>query len=93
MTTLGQWWSGSEFELFATDEAVAAIGNENSIAVCNHRYDIDWLVALMFCQRVGLLGVIKKCLLFLLPIIQILIYYLINRALKLLWKIQLNIFQ
>jgi 1-acyl-sn-glycerol-3-phosphate acyltransferase len=56
---MAQWWSGSDFDLFMTDEDIVHFGKENAISVCNHRYDIDWLYALMLCQRVGLLGVIK----------------------------------
>lgn len=56
LTCLAQWWAGSDFHLFCTDETKAALGHEHAISVMNHHYDIDWLFGWVFCQRTGLLG-------------------------------------
>jgi len=56
LTALAQWWSGSDFNLFISDEDFAMLGKENAISVLNHHYDIDWLMGWVMCQRIKLLG-------------------------------------
>jgi lysophosphatidic acid acyltransferase/lysophosphatidylinositol acyltransferase len=38
-------------------EDLEKIGQENSILLGNHRYEIDWLLGWVFTQRFGLVGV------------------------------------
>jgi len=54
---MGQWWSGSDFYLYCSEDTFKRIGKENAITVMNHYYDIDWLMAMIVCQRSGILGV------------------------------------
>ena len=42
LTMLAQYWSGSDFDFYASEEDFNMIGKENSISVLNHKYDIDW---------------------------------------------------
>lgn len=45
MTTLAQYWSGSEIELYMNeDDFNKYIGKEHVICVMNHKYDVDWLM-------------------------------------------------
>ena len=53
---MAQWWSGSDFVLYCSEETLKNIGKENAISVLNHKYEIDWLCAWLLCQRTGLLG-------------------------------------
>jgi lysophosphatidic acid acyltransferase / lysophosphatidylinositol acyltransferase len=43
VTSLGQWWSLSDVEIFMKEEDFKMLGKENIIAVYNHKYDVDWL--------------------------------------------------
>ena len=54
-----QWWSGSDFQLFCSDETFKNLGKENIISILNHHYDIDWLFGWILSQRASLLGVKK----------------------------------
>lgn len=61
---MAQWWSGSDIEMFVdSKEDLNMIGKENAFCVMNHKYDIDWLMGWILCQRVNLLGV-RNSLLF-----------------------------
>jgi lysophosphatidic acid acyltransferase/lysophosphatidylinositol acyltransferase len=57
MTAIANYWGEFEFEIFATDEDFNKIGKENCFCVLNHKYDLDWLVGWIICQRFNLLGV------------------------------------
>ena len=57
MTSLAQWWSLSDVEVFITDEDLKHFAKENAIYIMNHKYEIDWLMGWILCQRVRLLGV------------------------------------
>jgi len=59
LTAMTQWWSGSDFQLFCSEETLKNIGKENAISILNHHYDVDWLFGWVLCQRTGLLGVRK----------------------------------
>ncbi len=55
---LAQWWSGSNCTIHIDDlEEVKKFGHEHSIAIMNHKYDIDWLMTWILSDRLGLLGV------------------------------------
>lgn len=42
LTALAQWWSGSDFDFYCSEETLRNIGKENAISVLNHKYEIDW---------------------------------------------------
>ena len=57
-TVLGQWWSGSDCVIYLDKpEDYDKIGKEHSIVIMNHKYDIDWLMAWIISERLGMLGV------------------------------------
>jgi len=72
MVTIAQWWSKSDFYLYIKDEDLKQLGKENAIVVLNHKYDIDWLLGWILCQRVNLLAgakVVSKSALKYIPIL------------------------
>jgi lysophosphatidic acid acyltransferase / lysophosphatidylinositol acyltransferase len=56
--SLGQYWSGTDVEIYFSEEDFKYVTHEHSVIVMNHKYDIDWLMGWIVCQRVGLLCVI-----------------------------------
>lgn len=55
-TFLGQWWSGSECELYIDPSDLPYISNEHALVIMNHKYDIDWLMGWIIIERFGMLG-------------------------------------
>ncbi|CAF1420341.1 unnamed protein product [Rotaria sordida] len=55
LTFFAQWWSKSDCVLYINPDDLQKIANENIFVIMNHKYDIDWLVAWMACQRLGML--------------------------------------
>ncbi|ESO02459.1 hypothetical protein HELRODRAFT_66433 [Helobdella robusta] len=56
-TFLGQWWSGSDCTLLLEDPTILKyIGNEHTIVIMNHKYDIDWLMSWILSERFKMLG-------------------------------------
>lgn len=51
-----QYWSGCDFNLYIKDEDLKQIGKERTLAIMNHKYDIDWLLGYILCQRISLLA-------------------------------------
>ena len=58
MVAFAQYWSRSDFNIYIKDEDLKQLGNERALAVMNHKYDIDWLLGYILCQRINLLGVL-----------------------------------
>lgn len=72
MTSLASYWSGSTVDLYMNEEDFKYIGKEHAIIIMNHKYDIDWLMGWVICQRVGMLAgskIIGKSTLSLIPLI------------------------
>jgi len=58
ITFLCHWWSGSDCTVRLEKESdLAMIGKEHIIALMNHKYDIDWLMAWILAERLQMLGV------------------------------------
>ena len=57
VTSLAQWWSGSDCEIFISKEDLKHLGKENAVYIMNHKYEIDWLMGWLVCQRIGVLAV------------------------------------
>lgn len=56
-TFLAQWWAGSNCTLhFENIDDLARLGQEHTIVVMNHKYDIDWLMAWILAERLQMLG-------------------------------------
>ena len=58
ITALAQYWSGCDCELFISDKDFEFVNKEHCIVIMNHKYDIDWLMGWIICQRTGLLPVL-----------------------------------
>lgn len=61
LTTLAQYWSGSNVVIYIDEEDFKKVNKEHVICIMNHKYDIDWLMGWIVCQRTGLLGVSLIC--------------------------------
>ncbi|KAK3746059.1 hypothetical protein RRG08_065224 [Elysia crispata] len=55
-TFLGQWWSGCEVIVYLKPEDFKYMGFEHTLSIMNHKYDIDWLMAWILCERWANLG-------------------------------------
>lgn len=56
LTCLAQWWAECDFDFFCADEDVPYLGKESALSLLNHKYDVDWLMGWLLCQRISLLG-------------------------------------
>lgn len=57
LTFLGQYWSGTDVHIYLDKESYEKINQEHFICIMNHKYDIDWMIGWIVCQRLGILGV------------------------------------
>ena len=57
LTCLYSWWSSSDITVFADPKDVQNLQLEYSMSLTNHRYEIDWLLGLVFSQQIGIIGV------------------------------------
>ena len=57
LVAFAQYWSGCDFSLYIRDEDLKELGKERTLAIMNHKYDIDWLLGYILCQRINLLAV------------------------------------
>ncbi|ELU10392.1 hypothetical protein CAPTEDRAFT_20972 [Capitella teleta] len=56
-TFLGQWWAGCNCTLHLDNkDDLKYIGHEHVVALMNHKYDIDWLMAWLLSERFAMLG-------------------------------------
>jgi len=57
---LADWWSGSILRIFCDPalhtDVMSGLGNEHSVILMNHHYELDWLYGWMVADRSGLLG-------------------------------------
>ncbi|GFR67471.1 1-acyl-sn-glycerol-3-phosphate acyltransferase 3 [Elysia marginata] len=53
---LAQWWSGSNVILYMKPEDLKYLGKEHTLAILNHKYDIDWVMTWLLCEEFGCLG-------------------------------------
>uniref|UniRef100_A0A1B6DHQ2 Phospholipid/glycerol acyltransferase domain-containing protein n=1 Tax=Clastoptera arizonana TaxID=38151 RepID=A0A1B6DHQ2_9HEMI len=54
---MAEWWSKSDVYIYIDkDDFKKYYGKEHAYLVMNHRYDIDWLMGWVFCERLGVLG-------------------------------------
>ena len=68
----GQEWSGTTVDCYFNKEDMKYVNKEHVVMLMNHKYDIEWLMGWIICQRVGLLRgskVISKSSLKFLPLI------------------------
>ncbi|XP_039293293.1 1-acyl-sn-glycerol-3-phosphate acyltransferase gamma [Nilaparvata lugens] len=54
---MAEWWSGTDVHIYIDkDDFDKYYGKEHGYLVMNHRYDVDWLVGWIFCDRIKVLG-------------------------------------
>ncbi|XP_075232638.1 1-acyl-sn-glycerol-3-phosphate acyltransferase gamma-like [Lycorma delicatula] len=54
---MAEWWSGTDVHIYIDkDDFDKYYGKEHAYLVMNHRYDVDWLVGWIFCDRIKVLG-------------------------------------
>ncbi|XP_063220016.1 1-acyl-sn-glycerol-3-phosphate acyltransferase gamma-like isoform X2 [Bacillus rossius redtenbacheri] len=54
---LAEWWSNSDVIIYMDpDDFKKYCGKEHGYLVMNHRYEVDWLLGWVFCERLKLLG-------------------------------------
>lgn len=54
---MAEWWSGTDVQLYIDkDDFEKYYGKEHAYLVMNHRYDVDWIVGWVFCERIRVLG-------------------------------------
>lgn len=58
LTFLGQYWSGTNVHIYIDKESFEKMTKEHFICIMNHKYDIDWMIGWIVCQRIGILGVL-----------------------------------
>jgi lysophosphatidic acid acyltransferase/lysophosphatidylinositol acyltransferase len=54
---MAQYWAKTKLVLNIDNEDLKMLGKEKCLCVLNHKYDIDWLMGWVLCQRVNLLAV------------------------------------
>jgi lysophosphatidic acid acyltransferase / lysophosphatidylinositol acyltransferase len=94
MVSLAQWWSASDFDIYIKDEDLKHIGHEHAIVVLNHKYDIDWLLGWILCQRGNLFAgakVVSKSTLKYIPILGWSFWFAEYIFLKRVWETDKNL--
>jgi lysophosphatidic acid acyltransferase/lysophosphatidylinositol acyltransferase len=54
-TFCGQIWSGSTVDVYGSLADYEMVTKEHFIGIMNHKYDVDWLMGWIVCQRMGIL--------------------------------------
>jgi lysophosphatidic acid acyltransferase/lysophosphatidylinositol acyltransferase len=60
ITWSAQHWANCTCDLYLDPANLDYVNKEHVICIMNHKYDIDWLMGWIICQRTGLLAVNKK---------------------------------
>ncbi|KAG5667532.1 hypothetical protein PVAND_015511 [Polypedilum vanderplanki] len=59
ITFIYDFWSKSELIIYCKDEDFEFFGNEHNLALLNHKYEIDWLIAFVLSEKFKVLGSIR----------------------------------
>ena len=55
---MAEWWASTDLILYIDKEDLKKYyGKEHGYLVMNHRYEVDWLMGWVLCDRVNILGV------------------------------------
>ena len=54
-------WAGFRLTIFGDPDELRHLGKESSVALCNHRSDIDWLIGWLIADKYNVLGVRLRC--------------------------------
>jgi len=63
-TFLYLYWANSDLTIYSDPKEIEYLQQEYALNLPNHRYEIDWLVALVINKRFRLLGVTFRLNLF-----------------------------
>lgn len=53
---LADWWSSAKLHIYCHPDLLKNMGNEHSLIIMNHHYELDWLYGWMVGDRCKLLG-------------------------------------
>lgn len=55
---MAEWWASTDLIIYIDKEDLEKYyGKEHGFLVMNHRYEVDWLMGWVLCDRVNILGV------------------------------------
>jgi len=55
---MAEWWGSTDLIVYIDKEDLEQYyGKEHGFLVMNHRYEVDWLMGWVLCDRVNILGV------------------------------------
>lgn len=55
---IAEWWGTTDLLIYIDkDDFDKYYGKEHGYLIMNHRYEVDWLVGWVLCERVRILGV------------------------------------
>jgi hypothetical protein len=55
---MAEWWASTDLIVYIDKEELERYyGKEHGFLIMNHRYEVDWLMGWVLCDRVNILGV------------------------------------
>jgi len=55
---MAEWWASTDLIIYIDKEDLEQYyGKEHGFLIMNHRYEVDWLMGWVLCDRVNILGV------------------------------------
>ena len=55
---MAEWWASTDLIIYIDKEDLEQYyGKEHGFLVMNHRYEVDWLMGWVLCDRINILGV------------------------------------
>jgi hypothetical protein len=55
---MAEWWGSTDLIIYIDKEELERYyGKEHGFLIMNHRYEVDWLMGWVLCDRVNILGV------------------------------------
>jgi lysophosphatidic acid acyltransferase/lysophosphatidylinositol acyltransferase len=55
---MAEWWASTDLIIYIDKEDLERYyGKEHGFLIMNHRYEVDWLMGWVLCDRVKILGV------------------------------------
>ena len=55
---MAEWWASTDLIVYIDKEDLEQYyGKEHGFLIMNHRYEVDWLMGWVLCDRVNILGV------------------------------------
>jgi len=55
---MAEWWASTDLIIYIDKEDLEQYyGKEHGFLIMNHRYEVDWLMGWVLCDRINILGV------------------------------------